>query len=71
MWLKGILFSLTALLVLGFSMGCEPENEYMEEPGIPEGFEEQTPPEYGEPPEGYEQPGAEDPYGEPGEESVF
>ncbi len=70
MWIKGFLFTLAAVLVLGFSMGCEPEQEQMEEPEAPEGFEEQAPPEgYEQPaPEGYEQPEGQDPYGEDEEE---
>ena len=86
MWLKGTLLTLAAVLVLGFSMGCEPEHEQMD---APEGFEEQAPPEgyeqpapegyeqpepegYGEPaPDAYQQPEGEDPYGEPEEEPGF
>ncbi len=63
MWIKGFLLTLAAALVLGFSMGCEPEHEDpMEDPGAPE-YEEPAPD--GEPPEGeYEE------YGEPGEEEA-
>ncbi len=62
MWFKGFLLTLAAILMLGFSMGCEPEHEDpMEDPGAPEGYEEPGAPEGYEPPEG-------DPYGEPGEE---
>ncbi|WP_291318511.1 hypothetical protein [Desulfonatronospira sp.] len=76
MWLKGILLTLAAVLVLGFSLGCEPEQEMdapegfeEEAPPAPEGYEPPAPEGYEPPaPEGYEQPEGQDPYGEPGEE---
>ncbi len=72
MWLKGLIFSLAAVLLLGFSLGCEPEQDPFEDPGGPEGFEEPgqpSPDPYG-PPEEYAPP-EEDPYEQPGEEPGF
>jgi len=65
MWIKGFVISLAAVLMLGLSMGCEPEpmEEYDPDEFAPEEYEEFDPEEY-EPPE-------EDPYGEPGEEPRF
>lgn len=63
MWFKSFLLTLAAILMLGFSLGCEPEHEDpMEDPGAPEGYEEPAP-------EGYEPPEGEE-YGEPGEEEA-
>ncbi|WP_291321378.1 hypothetical protein [Desulfonatronospira sp.] len=61
MWYKGFLMTLALILVLGFSMGCEPEHEDpMEEPMLPEEYGEPPPDEYLPPEEG-----------EPGEEPSF
>ncbi len=74
MWYKGFLLTLAAILMLGFSMGCEPEHEDpMEDPGAPEGYEEPAPNGMEQPgaPEGMEEPGAPEDYeqyDEPGEE---
>ena len=43
MWLKGLIFTLAMVLMLGFSLGCEPEQEDpWEEPAPPP--EEPAPP---------------------------
>ncbi len=72
MWFKGLILSLAGILMLGFSLGCEPEQEdpLGEEPGTPEeGYEEPAPDAYEEP-EGYEPPEGEG-YEAPEEEEAF